>query len=76
MHPFEEHKKEPPVGLTEKQRKELFRTLTVRTAVREVENALEKLRMVSPDKATELETLEEIEDAVRELRAKAKRRKD
>ena len=57
-------------SVREKDRKVVGRAVTVAAAVRGIEEALHRQRLVIPDKEAELRALDEIEEAVREMRKK------
>jgi hypothetical protein len=62
--------------LTEKERNDILKKLTVRAAVHDLENVLGRLRHATPDAQTELEALDEIARIVQDMCDKAKRAKD
>lgn len=72
MHPFEEN---PAPKDDAKERNALLKALTVRAALRDLEETVDKLRHATGDRKMQLEALEEIEKAIRELRDKVKNKR-
>ena len=57
-------------SVREKDRKMVGKAMTVGAAMRQIESALQRQRQLVPDKETEIQTLDEIEKAVREMKHK------